>query len=324
MSKLRVLPGEHEELRLRPHALSFLGRYLVAALPALWGLALWGIYRSQWWTGSEPGRWYQFWTFLYGNAPSGYILALFGLAALGALIAVVGIRWRVFFLYLAAGIGAVTATAVFTETHGWHYATGLPALLWLTAVPAVMWVEMDRRSHRYILTNLRIVFRGGVLVSHERQLRYESITDLDGQQSILGQVLGYGTLIPVTQSGFGLGADTSQALIGMGLGGKLGGKAPGGEASAGAGIGVAAGGGKEVQVGRARSFHQLTGVRPYKDVKYLLETLVQNATATPYLRQQVDLQQRMVDALERFGRLDAPATGPPTERPPLFEGERVE
>lgn len=323
MSKLRVLPGEHEELRLRPHPLSFLPRYLVAALPALWGLALWAVFGSEWWAGAQSGKWYQFWTFLYGNAPSGYVLAIVGLAALGAVVAVVGIRWRVFFTYLGTGLIAVGLTVGFSQVYGWDYAVGLPALLWLSAAPALWWVEMDRRSHRYILTNLRIVFRGGVLVTHERQLRYESITDLDGQQSLVGQMLGYGTLIPVTQSGFGLGADTSQALIGMGLGGKMGGKAPGGEAGAGAGIGVAAGGGKEVQIGRARSFHQLTGVRPYKDVKYLLETLIQNATATPYLRQQVALQEKMVEALSRLeGTRPPPATGPPQS--PLFEGEQLE
>lgn len=322
MSKLRVLPGEHEELRLRPHPLSFTPRYLVAALPGLWGLALWFLYRSDWWVGAQGGKWYEFWTFLYGNAPSGYVLALFGLATLGAIVAVVGIRWRVFFLYLAAGLLAAGITIGFDQAYGWDYTSGLPALLWLSAAPAVLWVELDRRSHRYILTNLRVIFRGGVLVTHERQLRFESITDLDGQQGLLGQMLGYGTLIPVTQSGFGLGADTSQALVGMGLGGKMGAKAPGGETGAGAGIGVAAGGGKEVQVGRARSFHQLTGVRPYKDVKYLLETLIQNATATPYLRQQVALQEKMVDALSRLEGTGAPATGP--GEPPLFEDEQLE
>lgn len=299
MTKLRLLPGEQEEVRLRPHPFSWLRNYLIALIPALVGICLFFIMHSQWWEDGENGKWYQFWTFLYGNAPAAYVLMFLLLGGLGAIIAVAGIRWKTFFAYLLTGIIATVVTAVWFKG---DEADALPFWLALTSVPYLGSMEIQRVSHDFILTNLRILFRGGTLVSNERQIRYESITDLDGKQSILGRIFGYGTLIPITQSGFGLGADTSEANIMVGGGASKGGVV--------GGIGVSAGGGKEVSVARARTHDQLTGVRPYGDVKFLIETFVQRSSSHPYLQQQVDLQQQMVDALERFQpQADVPTFG---------------
>lgn len=308
MSKLRLLPGEQEEVRLRPHPLSWLGKYFIALVPAFWGILLGLLFTTDSWQAAETGKWYQIWTFLYGNAGAGYVYSIAGLALFGAVFAVTGIRWRIFFGYLAVGLLAMIGSLAISN--GWlddpgQYVLALPLMLGVLSLPALLGTEMNRRSHRYILTNLRIIFRGGFFVQKERQLRYESITDLDGTQGILGRIFNYGTLIPVTQSGFGLGADTSEAHIGVGVGGsKMG---------VGAGIGIAAGGGKEVQVGRARTHDSLTGVRPYRDVKYLLETLVQNSTSTPYLQQQVDLQSQMLAAMQHMNQ--AQGHGMPPAQP---------
>lgn len=345
MPKLRLLPGEQEEVRLRPHPLSWLGKYFIAFLPALWGILLYFLYTSEGWQSAESGKWYQVWTFFYGNAGIGYVYSIAGLAVFGAILAVAGIRWRIFFGYLTVGILAMAGSLAIAN--GWRddpeqYVIALPVMLVALSLPALVGAEWNRRSHHYVLTNLRILFRGGFFVQKERQLRYEAITDLDGTQGILGRIFNYGTLIPVTQSGFGLGNDTSEAHIGVGVGGQ--------KMGAAAGIGVAAGGGKEVQVGRARTYNALTGVRPYRDVKYLMETLVQNATSTPYLQQQVDLQQQMLQAMQHMnqaqghpsmppappqgGHWGYPQQSPPVppqpnqwqpdpEREPVFRGRRV-
>jgi membrane protein YdbS with pleckstrin-like domain len=311
MSKARMLPGEHVEARLRPHVFSFGGRFLIAAGPALWGLGAYLLLGSTAWSPPDEGSWWQFWRFLYGNAPAAYVYVVAGLAVLGAALSVITVRWRIFIWYLAAGVGAVAVTAV---VFAHEYRAMLPAALAATAPPALLVVELDRRSHRFLLTNLRVLFRGGVVVRRERQLRYESITDLDSHQGPLGRLFGYGTLIPVTQSGFGLGADSSQALVAAGAGGRAGGK----RAGAAGGLAVAAGGGKEVSVGRARTFHQLTGVHPYAQVRRRLEALIQAATATPYLREQVDLQRQILAALQPAGPAPpaskAAAHGPPKRR----------
>lgn len=304
-----MLPGETMEAALRPHPLGWLGRYLVGGLPALWGVALAWLWRTDWWQNADQGSWWQVWTWLYGNTGAAYVHTVAGLAVAGAAIGVVTIRWRRFWLYVGVGFAVVGTTVAV----GMEAVTAIPALLAVASLPLVAYAELDRRSHRYFLTNLRIIFRGGALVRRERQLRFESITDLDGSQGPLGGLLDHGTLIPVTQSGFGLGNDTSQAGVAVGGGGARGGLF--------GGAAVTAGGGREVSVGRARTFHQLTGVRPYQDTKHLLERLVQEATSTPYLREQVELQRQMVEALDRMnGDHDtAPRTA---TNAPVVEGER--
>lgn len=298
MGTLRLLPGETLEARLRPHPLAWLPHYLTWGFPLILAAILAWTFSTDWWGGADAGKWYQVWTFAYGNTGAAWVYMFAALAVVGAAIAVAAIKWRVFFAYLIVGVVVLVASFV-TD---WAATVDIPVFLALAGAPLLVATELDRSSHEYHITNLRILFSGGTFVRKERQLKFEAITDLDGSQGPMARMLNYGTLIPVTQSGFGLGADTSQAQVMVGAGGKKGPVA--------GGIGVAAGGGKEVQTGRARTFHQLTGVRPYGDTKYLLERLIQEATSTPYLREQVQLQRQMVDALRG--------------RAPLVEGERFE
>lgn len=285
---VRLLPGERLETELRPHPVAWAGRYFVAAFPALLGVGLALLFRSAWWATGSQGSAFKFWNFLYGNTAAAYVYMFVGLILVGAIVAVTGIRWRTFFLYLAIGIGTAVLTYFLPATPE----QGIPLGLVMLTTPSMLWSELDRRSHRYTLTNLRILFSGGTVVKRERQLKYEAITDLDGTQGILSRMFDVGTLIPVTQSGFGLGADTSQAGFAVG----------GGASKAGVmgGAAISAGGGKEVQTARAKTFHQLTGIRPYGETKYLLERLIQEATSTPYLREQVELQREMLGALKEM------------------------
>ncbi len=287
---VRLLPGERLETELRPHPLAWLGRYFMAGYPALLGVILAITFRSDWWQGADQGAWYQVWTWLYGNTAAAYVYMFVGLALVGVILAVAAIRWRLFFAYLGIGI-ATLVVGLWLEVAAEQ---AVPLGLVVFTTPMALHAEFDRRSHRYTLTNLRMIFTGGTLVRKERTLKYEAITDLDGSQGILGRIFDYGTLIPVTQAGFGLGADSSEAGIAVGGGAQRGGVA--------GGAAVTAGGGKEVSTGRAKSFHQLTGIRPYGDTKYLVEKLVQEATATPYLREQVELQREMVGALRNLHR----------------------
>ena len=66
-----------------------------------------------------------------------------------------------------------------------------------------------------------------------------------------------------------------------------------------------AGGGKEVQTPRSRSSYELHGVHPYRDIKNLIEKLVQESVPTAYhqeqavfQKQQVNLQKQMRDLLK--------------------------
>jgi hypothetical protein len=55
------------------------------------------------------------------------------------------------------------------------------------------------------------------------------------------------------------------------------------------------GGGREVQTPRTRSYYELHGVYPFKEIKKVVENLVQGNVSTPYLQKQVEYQQEQRD-----------------------------
>ena len=60
------------------------------------------------------------------------------------------------------------------------------------------------------------------------------------------------------------------------------------------------GGGKEVQTPRTRSYYELHGVYPYKEVHKLVENLVQSSVITPYQQEQVAYQKEQVDVQKQM------------------------
>jgi hypothetical protein len=194
---------------------------------------------------------------------------------------------------------------------GWQDALRgfLPAFSIALSIIGFLMVEWYRRSHKYIISNQRLIFKGGIVTKRERTLRYDKVTDIDAQQGILGQIFGFGTIIPISQSGFGLGSDKSFAAGGVDVGGKR------------ARVLGLFGGGKEVQTPRARSYYELHGVHPYKEVKKIVENLVQGSVITPYQqeqvafqKEQVDLQTQMRDLLKKQN--DTKNEEEPEETPP--------
>ena len=270
MNNEDLLKNERIERELSPHPLSFMKYQSLAIFLLVWGVVLgWLINFSEYSSLFNSNEWYP--TMVWG-----VVLLVFGVIA-----SLLTIRWRIFFLYLTVFLGGVglmlwqnwlTIANVFIP----FYTLGISILVFLI-------VEWYRRSHKYILSNQRIIFKGGILTKQERTLRYDKITDINAKQGILGQIFGFGTIIPISQSGFGLGSDSSLAAGGIQLGGK--------KAKL---LGIF-GGGKEVQTPRARSYFELHGVHPYKEVKKLVEEMVQSSVITPYQQEQVAFQKEQVD-----------------------------
>ncbi len=285
MNQEDLLNDEHIEEVLTPHPFSFMKLQSLCIFPIFWGLLLlWLVNFSEY-------------TSLFQN-PWLIIITWAIVMLLVAIIAsLVTIQWSIFFLYLATiagGIGLVL-------WQNWLDTTNLaiPIYTIIISIIGFLIVELYRRSHKYIITNLRIVFQGGVVTKRERTVRYDKITDIDGQQGILGQIFKFGTIIPISQSGFGLGSDKSFAGGGAEIAPKK--------------IGFFGffGGGKDVQTPRARSYYELHGVRPYKKIRKLIENLVQGSVITPYQqeqvafqKEQVDLQKQMRDLLKKQNSLN--------------------
>jgi len=270
MYQEELLENEIVEKTLSPHPLSFMGLQSLCIFLIVWGVLIgWFANFSEWkdvWFGNYVGIIFA-WSIV--------------LLIVGVIASLLTIRWRIFFLYLgvvAGGIGLIF-------WQNWQDGSGIviPYYTILVSIIGFLIVELYRRSHRYIISNQRIVFKGGILTKQERTLRYDKVSDINSKQGILGQIFGFGTIIPISQSGFGLGSDNSFAAGGVQIGEK---KAKF--------MGIF-GGGKEVQTPRARSYYELHGVYPYKDVKKTVEGLVQGSVIVPYQQEQVAFQKEQVD-----------------------------
>lgn len=291
MDQDELLESEQVEKRLSPHPLSFMGLQSLCIFLIAWGLIFgWLVNFSE------------FSSFFRESGAINFILlaAVWGIVLLlaGIIASLVKVLWRIFFLYLsivAVGIviivwlGLYDASTVF-----------LPVYTVVVSIIGFLIVELFRRSHQYIISNQRIVFKGGIVTKEQRTLRYDKISDINTKQGVLGQIFGFGTIIPISQSGFGLGTD--QSFAGGGIQGS---------ASKKIGLFGFFGGGREVQTPRTRSYYELHGVFPFKDMKKIVEQYVQGSVVTPYQQEQVkfqeeqrDLQKEMRDLLKKQKKLN--------------------
>ena len=275
MDQSDLLENEQVEKILSPHPLSFIRLQSLCLFLIIWGVLLgWLVNFSEYKDLFITNPWFP--------------LLAWGLVLLvvGVIASLTTIQWSIFFLYLGVFAGGVGL--IFTQ--GWLDDSGVFIPFYSVAISIIgfLIVELYRRSHKYIVSNLRVIFRGGVITKRERTLRYDKITDIDAKQGILGQIFGFGTIIPISQSGFGLGSDQSFAAGGVDVGGKK------------ARFLGLFGGGKEVQTPRARSYHELHGVHPYKEIKLLIENMVQGHVITPYQKEQVTFQKEQVDVQKQM------------------------
>ena len=269
MNQDDLLENEKVEKILSPHPLSFMRLQSLCIFLIVWGILFGWLVNFSEFKG------------LFASDLIAIMVWAFVLLFFGIVVSLITIQWSIFFLYLGIVLGGITL--MFWQ--GWqvHYAIFISTYSVGVSIVAFLIVELYRRSHKYIISNLRLIFKGGVVTKRERTLRYDKITDIDSKQGILGQIFGFGTIIPISQSGFGLGSDKSFAGGGVEVGAK---------STKLLGI---FGGGKELQTPRARSYYELHGVHPYKDVKKLVENMVQGHVITPYQQEQVAFQKEQVD-----------------------------
>ena len=269
MNQEELLENEQIEKTLSPHPLSFMGLQSLCIFLIVWGIIFgWLVNFSE------------FRYFFDNNLLSIFVWGIV-LLVVGVIASLLTIRWRIFFLFLL--IFLLGIVVIFWTGNIDNSGIFIPFYSVSISILGFLIIELYRRSHKYIISNKRIVFKGGVFTKQERTLRYDKVTDINYKQGILGQIFGFGTIIPISQSGFGLGSDNSFAAGGVQVGEKklkfLG----------------IFGGGKDVQTPRTRSYYELHGVFPYKEIKKLVENQVQGSVITPYQQEQVAFQKQQVD-----------------------------
>jgi hypothetical protein len=271
VNKIDLVQHEQIEKTLTPHPLSFLYLHSLWIGPLMWGILLLWLFHSS------------HWNFQNGTVDSGMGIAMWfiGLIVFGVISSLILIRWRVLVVYCALCTCGVILLWNFNIDDVRLFLPLYTVLLSFIGFPLV---EVYRRSHCYFITTFRLVLKGGIIRTKERSLRYEKISDIEGSQSIFGKLCRYGTIIPVTQSGFGLGDDVTFA----------GGGSEGGKKIRLFGF---AGGSRGVATPRTRSYYELHGVHPYREVKAMIDTFLHQHTVAPYQMEQVKLQKEILNVL---------------------------
>ncbi len=244
----KLQKGEELIRALRPHPLAFYRLY------AIWiYLAFVGVYFA-----SDPR------IEIFDMSPENSARILWWLSILvpAVLIALFRINWRWLIALAIPGLlafylpGQLEYTA-FLETWGLLWFADQNHILTAFGVFGILGTEEHRRSHRYYITNWRLIMESGHLGVHRRTLLYKNINDLVVEQSFPGKIFNFGTIIPITASGLGLGDDSSMAGAAVGTRAMIG-----------------AGGGKTISTPRGRSHHLLEGVGRPEQVHDLIISLM--------------------------------------------------
>ena len=149
----------------------------------------------------------------------------------------------------------------------------LPLTLGTAAVIAFIFIQAYRRGHRYIITDRRIILAKTFWGRTARELHYDKIADLIVTTSFWGRRLHYGTIVPVSESGLGLGADMSGAAAGASI------KTIKNITLAGAVLG-----GREIQMPRAATYYELYGIHDPEKIHAVISDQIHSYSQAPILK----------------------------------------
>ena len=107
-----------------------------------------------------------------------------------------GLHWRIYLpaagFLLAAGIVAVASSSAGEG--------GAPVLHWVAALCALAGIvsalaaAIRRASTELAVTDRRVVYKRGILGRHTIEMNLSKVESVDVDQSIMGRILGYGTI----------------------------------------------------------------------------------------------------------------------------------
>ncbi len=234
--EMKLARGEELLVDARPHPLAFAGLYLIYGYILLVGILLWtGAFKVQ----------------LPPIIPvEGELLVLWLSLVVPLVIAsLIKISWRWALISIV-----LAAASTYVGYSG--YPSWIPEVAF--GLVGILSVDFYRRGHRYYVTNRRIVMEKRFLSVRKRELPISKINDVVVEIPLLGRIFNFGTVIPLTASGLGVGEDL--ALAGTSV------KVNRFE------VGVA--GGRGVNVPRARTFLALYGIPDPDKVSSVISSLI--------------------------------------------------
>ena len=255
--------NEDEELvkSLKPHPLSFLDFYTIFSYLIIINL-IFILYSEQ------ILRWLES-IALLGLLKEQLFILLWGIFVVLPFlaIAILKITWKWFFFALIMVIIGIAIVSIYNLP---PYYMQIPSIL--AGIIGFILTEFYRRGHIFTITNQRIISELRFLSYKRRELTYGKINDIVLIKGILGRLFNYGTIFPITASGFGLGEDLSAVTAGTGV------------AKKGVGGGIAVSGGRTVSVPRGRSSYVLFGVRNPEEVYETISKNIHGYEEAPYLK----------------------------------------
>ena len=222
MSGITLLRGEEMKMQLKPHFFSFFHLYIIFFFLLVWAYVIHDFFDA------HKFQDFRFYDIIIKIPFVNEVLA--GAIIWSLALFVVGFIARYFFmdaggqsifrLYSGLAILGIVVLSYHkwkmedTEAFGLWFIPGITAVVGLIGLLSV---DAYRRSFTYYLTDNRIVIQGNFLMNRsERQVRYNHIEDIKMEQGIVGTILGYGTVLPLTGSGLGTGSDETMVIAGSG------------------------------------------------------------------------------------------------------------
>ncbi|MFC2154669.1 hypothetical protein ACFLRC_04240 [Candidatus Altiarchaeota archaeon] len=228
-------------------------------------------------------------------------------------LSVIRIAWK--WILLITGIGILSSLI----TIGIGADPKLAYILGITfAVLGIVGVELYRRAHSFYVTNFRVITELDFVGYKKNELRYDDIQNLILHQGLIGKVFNFGTLIPITASGLGMGSDMAAVTIGGATGVGQSGM-----------IGGAVTGGRSVDVPRSRSSYMLFGIPNPQETYNVITKMMHHADEAPYLRKMTtgieELVQQNRDLMEKIqkggGQAPKPTQKPRLNDSAVYKGE---
>ena len=222
MSGITLLGGEEMKMQLKPHPFSFFHLYIIFFLLLIWAYVIYDFFESDKFE-DFPG-----YDIIKGIPFVNEVLA--GAIIWSLVLFFVGFVAR--YLFMDSGgqsifllySGVAVVGIVVLSYHQWKMQDTMdfgrwfiPGITAAVGLIGLLSVDAYRRSFTYYLTDNRIVLQSNFLMNRsERQVRYNHIEDIKMEQGIVGSILGYGTVLPLTGSGLGTGSDESMIIAGSG------------------------------------------------------------------------------------------------------------
>jgi len=185
----------------------------------------------------------------------------------GLIISIIRIEWKWIPLLFGVGLISAAITIYFGLNQAFTYIIAI-----ILSIFGMLAVDRYRNAHLFCITNYRIITEVDFIGHKKNELGFDKINNLVLNQPFLGKIFNFGTIIPITASGLGMGADAAAVTVAAG------------SMSDDSFSGVAVTGERSIQVPRTRSAYALFGIENPKKVYDMISELMRDYSEAPYLK----------------------------------------